>query len=314
MSALKVVGPNELGRDIVIGDLHGSLTCLDVLLKGLKFDQFKDRLFSVGDLIDRGEDSLGALRLLYMPWFHAVKANHEEMALCAYTGENDLLAGAWFTNGGKWALEFWIEYNNFVLHKAPMSLGAEELMEVMLDKVKNLPMLVTINHKNGKKFHIIHAELPFADMEEQITDEHLADEETVRYLCSMAGDRLGIEKSALWRRDLFMAAAGVDPSNMKKLERVLRYTVSKDMAYPFSDKLSHIISGHTPLKKPITIGGQTNIDTKAYGAGTKPWCGLTALVLDDWTFWRADLEKCEQVEAFEFDFEIEIHGKLKSGN
>jgi serine/threonine protein phosphatase 1 len=314
MSALKTFGPNELGRDIVIGDLHGSLTCLDVLLKGLNFDPTKDRLFSVGDLVDRGEDSLGALRLLNQPWFAAVLANHEDMMLNAYTGDNDILASAWLANGGRWGMELWMEFNDFMLNKVPMSEAAQELMTLVLEKVKHLPMLITINHKNGKKFHIIHAELPFAAMEEQITDEHLADEETVRYLCSITIDRHGIEKSALWRRHLFMRLAMCDPSNVRKQERVVRYTVSKDMPFPFSDKLSHIISGHTPMRGPITVCGATNIDTKAYGAKEGHHAGLTAVVLDDWTFWRANLTECAQVQELVFDMELELPGFKANGN
>lgn len=38
-----------------------------------------DRLFSVGDLVDRGEHAIDALALLDFPWFFAVKGNHEEV-------------------------------------------------------------------------------------------------------------------------------------------------------------------------------------------------------------------------------------------
>jgi len=311
MNTLKTFGPNELGRDIVIGDLHGSLTCLDNLLKYLAFDPFKDRLFSVGDLVDRGEDSMSCLRLLNQPWFHAVLSNHEEMMLNAYTGDNEILGGSWYPNGGAWGIFRWNEFNNWQLYKAPMSDDGLELMDLVLEKVKELPMLITINHKNGKKFHIMHAELPFSSMEEQITDEHLANEETATYLCSLTDDQYGIEKSALWRRHLFAQAASIDPTlAAAKLQRVIRYTVVHDIKYPFTEKLSHIISGHTPVKGVMTICGQTNIDTKAYAAGTKPWCGLTAVVLDDWKFYRANLEECVPVEEHVFQMEIKMFDSL----
>ena len=45
---------NESGRDFVIGDLHGMTEFLFKLLDYVCFDPAKDRLFSVGDLIDRG--------------------------------------------------------------------------------------------------------------------------------------------------------------------------------------------------------------------------------------------------------------------
>lgn len=38
-------------------------------------------MLSVGDLVDRGPDSIGCLKLLEAPWFHAVMGNHEQLLL-----------------------------------------------------------------------------------------------------------------------------------------------------------------------------------------------------------------------------------------
>lgn len=46
-------------------------------LDRIGFDRFRDRLFSTGDLIDRGPDSVGTLELVREPWFYFVKGNHE---------------------------------------------------------------------------------------------------------------------------------------------------------------------------------------------------------------------------------------------
>ena len=43
------------------------------------FDKTKDRMFSVGDLPDRGIDSYGTLQLLNESWFYPVLGNHEQM-------------------------------------------------------------------------------------------------------------------------------------------------------------------------------------------------------------------------------------------
>jgi len=45
---------NHQGRDFVIGDLHGCLPLLHRLLDHVRFDPAGDRVFSTGDLIDRG--------------------------------------------------------------------------------------------------------------------------------------------------------------------------------------------------------------------------------------------------------------------
>lgn len=48
---------NERGRDFVVGDIHGHAALLDCLLDRVRFDPASDRLFALGDLIDRGPQS-----------------------------------------------------------------------------------------------------------------------------------------------------------------------------------------------------------------------------------------------------------------
>lgn len=72
---------NKRGKDFVVGDLHGCLDELLNLLAHAGFNPKRDRLFSVGDLVDRGERSADCLGLLDKPWFFAVRGNHEQMLL-----------------------------------------------------------------------------------------------------------------------------------------------------------------------------------------------------------------------------------------
>lgn len=48
-----------------VGDLQGCLQPLQCLLKEVAFDPAKDRLWLVGDLVNRGPQSLETLRFLY---------------------------------------------------------------------------------------------------------------------------------------------------------------------------------------------------------------------------------------------------------
>src|SRR5690349_6471755 len=70
---------NSKGRDFIVGDLHGVYDLLDQALETVRFDTQCDRLFSVGDLMDRGPYSARALVFLQKPWFFAVAGNHEAM-------------------------------------------------------------------------------------------------------------------------------------------------------------------------------------------------------------------------------------------
>ncbi|MBK8993858.1 MAG: metallophosphoesterase [Gammaproteobacteria bacterium] len=95
--------PNRRGRDFVVGDLHGYLGALQDALARAGFDPGCDRLFSTGDLIDRGPDSPGCAALLGEPWFYAVRGNHEDMLLrvlparycCSTSGARTAATGRW---------------------------------------------------------------------------------------------------------------------------------------------------------------------------------------------------------------------------
>ena len=52
-------------------------------LKQRHFNPDTDLLIPVGDIIDRGPDSLKCLQLMQENWFYAVRGNHEQMALDA---------------------------------------------------------------------------------------------------------------------------------------------------------------------------------------------------------------------------------------
>ena len=75
------VGINTKGEDYIVSDIHGMYYKLLNKLDSFGFDFSKDRLFSVGDIIDRGPDSLKCVELLNEPWFFTVRGNHEQAAI-----------------------------------------------------------------------------------------------------------------------------------------------------------------------------------------------------------------------------------------
>lgn len=66
-----------MSRVIVIGDVHGCLEELEELLALLRPEP-TDRVIGAGDLVDRGEDPVGVVRLFRARGFECVLGNHEE--------------------------------------------------------------------------------------------------------------------------------------------------------------------------------------------------------------------------------------------
>jgi serine/threonine protein phosphatase 1 len=103
-SFIKRFPKNVLGRDFFVGDLHGCFHLLSIALRMVDFDPAKDRLFVVGDLVDRGQESDQCLEWMAKPWFHSVQGNHEDMAIwCALGGREGYLDLAKYVEyGGGW--------------------------------------------------------------------------------------------------------------------------------------------------------------------------------------------------------------------
>ena len=72
-----IVGSNFAGRDLVVGDVHGCFRTLERALSEIEFDPTRDRLFGVGDLINRGPCSEDALVWLEERFDVATLGNHD---------------------------------------------------------------------------------------------------------------------------------------------------------------------------------------------------------------------------------------------
>ncbi|ACC73510.1 metallophosphoesterase [Paraburkholderia phymatum] len=169
---------NRTGRDFVVGDLHGCLDALRFLLREIEFAPSQDRLFSVGDLVDRGSQSEEALALLDKPWFHAVLGNHED-TLCA-VAEGKLKKQWWYGIGGLWSAH----------------LSADKL-RAYAHRLRTLP-LVRVIGSGSERFNVLHAEFLGTDAELD-ADDFSAD----------------MRQQLLWGRNLAMGTA--DPRSQSGL-------------------------------------------------------------------------------------------------
>jgi bis(5'-nucleosyl)-tetraphosphatase (symmetrical) len=70
----------------IVGDVQGCARELEQLLAAIEFDPSRDQLWSAGDLINRGPDSLETVRLWRSLGGRGVIGNHEIYALGAHSG------------------------------------------------------------------------------------------------------------------------------------------------------------------------------------------------------------------------------------
>ena len=73
--------PDGNRRLIFVGDIHGCARELKNLLKKVEFDEEKDHLIAVGDLVSKGPDNLGVLDELIRVNASSVRGNHDDRVL-----------------------------------------------------------------------------------------------------------------------------------------------------------------------------------------------------------------------------------------
>jgi Calcineurin-like phosphoesterase. len=130
---------NTAGRDFIVGDIHGCFDAVRAAMADAEFNEAQDRLFSVGDLVDRGPSSEEAVDWIAQPWFHAVRGNHEQMAIGVAGGRHDLHTYA--MNGGRWFI---------ALDDYRQQLTAQAF--------ETLPVAIEIDHTEGR-IGLVHAEV-----------------------------------------------------------------------------------------------------------------------------------------------------------
>ncbi len=176
---------NTVGRDFVVGDIHGAFTLLLLAMERVGFNAETDRLFSVGDLIDRGPESARVARFLAQPYVHAVRGNHEDMLIQLHTDGTfpEITDKHWMVvNNG---LGWWVD--------TPLDQKHE-----ILNALRKLPMVIEVDTLRGT-VGILHAEvqsgLNWQEFIEQIEagDHHVT--ETALWGRSRAkhNDTIGVE-------------------------------------------------------------------------------------------------------------------------
>lgn len=154
---------NTVGRDFTVGDIHGCYYLLDKALREANFNKDVDRLFCLGDLVDRGPYSEAVADLLKEPWFYSVLGNHEQYCIEAHSPLIDEDTKAHIRNshtsyGGDW----------FYL----LDEERQKELALMFDA---LPVLIELE-VDGKRIGLAHG--------------NIKDWDTTAYMVETAGDAI----------------------------------------------------------------------------------------------------------------------------
>lgn len=136
---------NLVGRDFVVGDIHGAYGLLDEKLAAISFDPTVDRLISVGDLIDRGPESHRSLEFLQRPYVHAIRGNHEQMVLELYE-HGDAHPAAIEFQAGRNGFGWWLDQS-------------QNARDAYVQAFRQLPLTIDVQTKHGL-IGVVHADIP----------------------------------------------------------------------------------------------------------------------------------------------------------
>lgn len=85
----------------VTSDIHGELSAFEDLLKITKFSS-ADKMYIIGDIIDRGPHPIELVELLLnMDNIEVIKGNHEDLAYKSLTNKFNDFSSDWEFNGGR---------------------------------------------------------------------------------------------------------------------------------------------------------------------------------------------------------------------
>lgn len=139
-------------RAFVVSDLGGNYVALIQMLQDVNFNWDRDVLISVGDLIDRGPNSLKLLKLfLSEPRFYAALGNHEWMLVdAAYENDSGVRSQKlrnWISRGGAWGAK----------------MPVKKLIKIADAIVDNFYCAITVRFEDMPKrlIGITHADFPF---------------------------------------------------------------------------------------------------------------------------------------------------------
>ncbi|ACC72468.1 metallophosphoesterase [Paraburkholderia phymatum] len=245
---------NESGRDFVVGDIHGCFAQLRAELQARNFDPQRDRLFAVGDLVDRGPQSDTLLETVEQYGIRSVKGNHEDVIVRWHAGDEQ--AFSLLSNGGNWLLD---------------RADDREWVNAIAAYMASLPYLIEIETEHGL-VGIVHADSPVSDWNRLVVDIER----------EKADGKL--RRKAIWSRTRWKTYQPHPAPSRNTLRNLLdraTHSVRSQMHAPGRiENVAAVIVGHTPVSGVTAKDNVINIDTGAVYGGK-----LTIIDLADLPKW-----------------------------
>lgn len=167
---------NINGRDFAVGDIHGYFSELQNALNEVNFNPEFDRLFTMGDLVDRGPESHMVIDWLNKPWFHSTYGNHEQM-VCHTILKDPNVPG----DGEEWLFD----------------IGLSEQTRIAR-RLEQLPLIIEVDTKGGP-IGLMHSDCPFDDWTDlkSVDWERLDEEDRLVQACIWSYERFRVKYNGI---------------------------------------------------------------------------------------------------------------------
>lgn len=143
-------------RLVVVGDIHGMLDSLNAILEKVAFNPDTDHLVALGDMINKGPNSSGTIARLMELNASAVRGNHEDRVILAWTSLNT-----------QFGVEAFLNTEDAAVHRGDNRdiATARSLSNIQMDWIKSLPVILSAEPMS---LYMVHAGLaPGVPVEQQ---------------------------------------------------------------------------------------------------------------------------------------------------
>ncbi|MBG6083088.1 metallophosphoesterase [Rubrivivax gelatinosus] len=174
---------NDIGRDFIVGDIHGAYDMVVEAMRLVRFNPSRDRLLAVGDLVNRGPDSWRCLRFLQQPYVFSVRGNHDQNLVALYSNGEPSQTVLDFM-AARCGMNWWLD-------------TPEDVRREILRALAKLPIVIEVETRRGL-VGILHGNVPanmgWANFINHVERGHIGviDEAIQGRTRILAGDQSGV--------------------------------------------------------------------------------------------------------------------------